>query len=263
MSYLLDKKLQRKKYAYSTLCAVLLFIVFYFRNPVFSSLSVATHTVFYPVILLKDKVGSIFSEIAVAFRFKNNLITENETLKNKLLAQDSMLVAYSSVLDENIKLKEIFSRTNTENKILLGSILEKPNRSLYDTLILDIGSDDGIQEGDLVFALGDIPVGRIASVYGKTSKVVLFSNSGEKTEVVVGDKNAYMEIIGRGGGNFEMILPRDYVLQPGLNVTLPGISNYVVAKIETIISDPRDAFAKALLVSPVNIQELKFVEVKL
>jgi len=32
--------------------------------------------------------------------------------------------------------------------------------------------------------------------------------------------------------------------------------------VETIISDPRDSFQKALLVSPVNIQEIKFVEVE-
>jgi hypothetical protein len=42
---------------------------------------------------------------------------------------------------------------------------------------------------------------------------------------------------------------------------LPGMSAHVVGVVETIISDPRDSFQKALLTSPVNIRELKFLEV--
>ncbi len=212
---------------------------------------------------MKDKTHGLFSNTATAFRFKSSLVLENETLKNKLLEQDAMLLNYGLVSDENIKLKEILGRKSLNIQMLLSAILEKPNRSLYDTLVLDVGSEDGVSEGDLVFAFGDIPVGQIKGVYGKTSNVNLFSNSGEKTDVMVGTNNTFMEIVGRGGGNFEMILPRDFNIQIGAHVFLPGISNYVVATIETIVSDPRDSYAKALLVSPVNIQELKFVQVKL
>ena len=60
-----------------------------------------------------------------------------------------------------------------------------------------------------------------------------------------------------------MILPRDFVLEKGTEVVLPGITPYVIGIVQTIISDPRDSFQKALLSSPVNIQEIKFVEVEL
>jgi len=59
-----------------------------------------------------------------------------------------------------------------------------------------------------------------------------------------------------------MILPRDFVLEKGNEVVLPGITPYVLGIVQSILSDPRDSFQKALLVSPVNIQELKFVEVE-
>ena len=80
---------------------------------------------------------------------------------------------------------------------------------------------------------------------------------------VVSAQNLSMELVGRGGGNFEMIMPKDITLQKGDQVALPGIIPHVVAIAETIISDPRDPFTKALLTSPVNIQALKFVEVAL
>ena len=51
--------------------------------------------------------------------------------------------------------------------------------------------------------------------------------------------------------------------EKGDEVVLPGITPYVLGIMETTISDPRDPFAKTLLTSPVNIQELKFVEVEI
>ena len=69
-------------------------------------------------------------------------------------------------------------------------------------------------------------------------------------------------MIGRGGGNFEMILPRDFILEKGTEVVLPVITPYTLGIVQTILSDPRDSFQKALLASPVNIFELKFVEVE-
>ena len=108
-----------------------------------------------------------------------------------------------------------------------------------------------------IFAFIDFAITALDS-----SKAILFSTPGEKTEVVISGKDTFLEMVGRGGGNFEMILPRDFVLESGTSVHLPGVSSYIVARAETIISDPRDAFLKALLVSPVNIQELKFVEIE-
>ena len=99
--------------------------------------------------------------------------------------------------------------------------------------------------GNMVFALGDVPVGRVEIVYDDSSKIVLFSNSGEKTGVVVGSGQVFMEVVGRGGGNFEMIIPRDFILTKGDTVVLPGIIPRVLGIVQKIISDPRDSFQKS------------------
>ncbi len=59
-----------------------------------------------------------------------------------------------------------------------------------------------------------------------------------------------------------MVMPRDFILEKGIEVVLPGITPYTIATVQTIISDTRDSFQKVLLLSPVNIFELKFVEVE-
>jgi hypothetical protein len=119
-----------------------------------------------------------------------------------------------------------------------------------------------------VFALGDVPIGRISDVYSNTAKVILFSNPGETTQAEISPAspnlggNIFTEIIGRGGGNFEMVMPKDFAFQAGEQVVLPRINSYVLAITQKVISDPRNPFTKLLLTSPVNIQSLKFVEVE-
>ena len=261
MSYLLDRKNKRRKYIQATVLALVLFAVFYFRGPIFRALSYGTHGIFRPVMGAAGGVRGAFSSIGTALRFKSSLSDENEDLKLKQRESEAKILNHNALLGENENLKEILGRKRENTNLVLGAVLGRPNRSLYDTFILDVGTGDGVRNGDMVFALGSVPVGRIVEANPDSSKAILFSKSGTKTEVVAPGSNAYFEIIGRGGGNFEMILPRDFVLQKNEAVTLPGIYPYVVGVVESIISDPRDSFTKALLVSPVNIQELKFVQV--
>ncbi len=272
MSYLLDKKAKKKKFSYAVVGVFILVVLFYFRLNIWSGLSYGSQKLFRPILVTGGYVGEKLNGIKSYFTSKNSLQKENEDLKSQLEADQASLANYNSILSENESLKEILGRKNSKVSFVLSAILSKPNQSPYDTLVIDAGADEGLQVGNKVFAIGNVPIGRISNVYPNSSKVILFSNSGEKTQVVVGSKNTrlndhqvgqvFLDLVGRGGGNFEMIMPRDLTLTKGDQAVLPGITPYVVGIIETIISDPRDPFSKALLVSPVNVQELKFVEVE-
>jgi cell shape-determining protein MreC len=263
MNYLLDRKSKKKKLPSYIFFVVLVVVIFYFRSPIFSGLSYVASAIFRPVLVVGGNIGEKFSGIGGFFSFRNTLIKENEELRDKLAEKDAQMSNYNTMLDENAKLQEILNRKPENLSLALSAILAKPNTSLYDTLIIDIGGNDGLGVGDIVFALGDVPVGYVAGVSASSSKVILFSNPGEKTEIVIGGVDVFAQIVGRGGGNFEMVMPRDFILEKGDTVALPGIVPRVVATVETIISDPRDSFQKALLVSPVNIFELKFVQVEI
>lgn len=225
--------------------------------------------VFHPVFVVGNIVGEKFGGLGSYFVSKNSLFLENENLKAQLALNNALMSNYDSVLTDDASLKEILGRLpaqagkDLKADMVLAAILAKPNVSPYDTLLIDAGINSGIQMGNMVFALGDVPIGRVDTVLQNSAKVTLFSTAGEKTQVVVGDKNVFLEAVGRGGGNFEMNTPRDFIMQKGDKVVLPGIMPHVLAITETTISDPRDPFIKALLVSPVNIQELKFVEIEL
>ncbi len=262
MSYLLDRKTKQRKITQAIVFFVFLFLLIFFRTSVLRALSTGAHFVFRPFVVLGNNVKEGFSNTGFFFQSKKALSRENDALGFQINELQYEMSNYKTILDENIKLKEILGRNNIKGNILLATILAKPNRSPYDTLLLDVGVEEGVQIGDLVFARGDVPIGKIAEAYNDSAKVILFSNPAEKTEVTISGRDAFLQVVGRGGGNFEMVIPRDFVLDIGTEVVLPGMHNNILAKVESLISDPRDSMAKALLVSPVNIQELKFVQIE-
>lgn len=261
MSYLLDKKNRQKKLRNIILSIVVLSIIIYFNNPIFNNLSYLANKIFKPVLVVGNNIGSNLEDTSYLLKSKKSIFLENESLKKELNEMSAQIYNFNTLEEENNKLKEILARKSGDSELVLSAILSKPNRSLFDTLIIDVGEKDGIEVGNTVFALGYIPIGKVAEVFPDSSKVVLFSTSGEKTEIVITGGDVFMEIVGRGGGNFEMILPRDFEILKGATVSLPGLDSSVIAKVETIISDPRDSYQKALLTSPVNIQNLRFVQV--
>lgn len=268
MSYLLDKKIKEKKIFKITISIVLLFILFYFRSGIFNGLSYVTGNLFRPVLVLGNNVGEKFTNTISYFISKNSLYLENENLQIKLEEDKIKMLNYDALLKENYDLKEILGRKKENTNMVLAVILSKPNQSIYSTLTIDVGIEQGIKIGDMVFALGYVPIGRISDVYQNSSKVILFSSAGEKNQGIISSEfsglreDIFVEVVGRGGGNFETILPRDFVFKKGDQVIWPGFNPYVFALIENTISDLRNPFAKTLLTSPVNIQNLKFVEVR-
>ncbi len=261
MNYLHDKKVKRNKYAKYIGIIFIFFIFIYFQVGIFRGFSTIGQFVFKPILVVGDKVGEKLFQLSSYLHSKKSLLIENENLKSEIEKQKAVISKYSILENEIIELEAILNRKPVFLDMVLGNVLSGPNSSLYDTLFLDIGENDGIKMNDVVFAWGNVPIGEIREVYKNSSKVVLFSSPGEETEVIISGHNTFMTIKGRGAGNFEMILPREFDLEKNTQVVLPRYSSFTVAQVDTIISDPRDAYQKALLSTPVNIFELRFVEI--
>jgi cell shape-determining protein MreC len=278
MSYLLDKKSQRKKISQIALGVVFLVILFYFRAGIWKGLSYVSEIIFHPVLVLGHGVEGKIQDIGAYFVSKSYLYSQNQKLQAEVSFDDARMANYNSVVLDDASLKEILGRTDSKAAMTVAAILSEPNQSPYDTLLIDAGTTQGITIGDTVFALGDVPVGQISDVYPNSAKVILFSNGGETTQATISSStvapsatgtvssavssNIFVSVVGRGGGNFEIVIPKGFVLQTGDQAVLPGINSYVLAIVQKIISDPRDSFTKALLTSPINIEGLKFVEVE-
>jgi cell shape-determining protein MreC len=193
---------------------------------------------------------------------KKSIFQQNAQLKEENFYFKNLLINYSILEKENIQLKEILGRLASPNDYILANILAKPNSSPYDTLIIDIGSKNEVLDNNQVFASGDIPIGYISRVYENTSVVSLFTNPGQETEGFIEDSNVSITLTGRGGGNFEMLVPIELSIGKGTIIYLPAQKPLVVALVEEIISSPSDPYKKVILSSPVNVQNLKWVQIK-
>jgi cell shape-determining protein MreC len=193
---------------------------------------------------------------------KSLINEENKKIKEENFYLKTLMINYNILEKENIELKELLGRVPINNNFILGNILTKPNYSPYDTLIVDVGMENGIKEEDKVYAYGTLPIGYISKVYEKSSLISLYSNPGQKTDGFINDTNISIELIGRGGGNFEMIIPMELIIENKTVVYLPGLKSEIIAIVEEIISSPSDPYKKVILRSPVNVQNLKWVQVK-
>ncbi len=262
MSYLHDRKKDHRKKQFYIGLGIAVFVVLLSVSGVFSFITPFFHMIARPFWKADNAVVNSINNLGYVVRTKASVYRENEslTLQNKDL-QNRML-DYDVLAKDNLYLKELFGRVDQKEEFVLGTILAKPNQSPYDTLIIDIGTNEGIYVGQEVYANAIVPLGTVSSVYAHTAVVKLYSNPGEITEAQIEGTNASVQLTGRGGGNFEMMIPKDLEVPTGSTVILPNNKSRIVAIVADRISDVHDPMNKVILRSPINIQELKWVELK-
>ncbi|MFA6515235.1 MAG: rod shape-determining protein MreC [Candidatus Paceibacterota bacterium] len=256
------KQIVKRKKTIRTAIAVFVFFIL----AVLGILSWSERPLYFignPIWKIEKSISDGFYNMNYFFRTKASITKENHNLIEEISNIRLTMIDYQILKKENDDLKELLGRIPMKNNFVLGNILTKPNQSPYDTIIIDIGKNMNIKEGDLVYANGNIPIGKISEIYEKASLVSLYSNPGQKTEGFIDISNASVMLTGRGGGNFEMIIPIELSVERGVIVYLPGGTSLVIAIVDEIISKPSDPFKKVILSSPVNIQNLKWVEVKI
>lgn len=208
---------------------------------------------------LKESVLSTFSVL----RSKNSLILENYDLKKQRTELEGIIVSLKSLKLENEELKKHLGRNSATKKMALAYVLAGPDQSPYDTILLDLGKNAGINEGDLVYAIGGAPIGTISKISPRTSVVELYSMPGRKSEVRIGESELTAIAYGRGGGNFYAELPRESDVKEGDNISFPAIKASLFAVVENVEISPADSFLKIFFKLPVNIFDIKSVDVEL
>lgn len=232
-----------------------------YASQIHYGLGTATQTLFRPLFHFSGSLKRGWSAFFSLGYSKISLNRENEELRDALYRSNAALLDRNLLFQENEELKEVLGRKNNRN-LTLAAVLSRPPRSPYDTFLIDLGSEDGVSVGMRVFALGNVSLGQVAVTYGKTSLVRLYSSPGEEYDAYIGDGGVVGIATGRGGGNFEMILPRGVDISEGDPITMPDIERNVFAIAEKVGVGPSETFQKVLFKNPVNLAELRWVELE-
>ena len=221
-------------------------------------------SIFYPITSFFWKsgtfIGDTFSSYISLVSSKKSFVKENERLRLELASFEPSLIMLDSLRKENDTLRALLGR-NTKERMILATVLSRPPFSPYDSLIIDIGSTDGVAVGSMVYASTDILIGDISDVYSSTAKVNLFSSPGRRFPVLVGPSAIQVEAEGRGGGNFKVTLPSEVGVEKGDPVRFAQSKSNVVGIIEEIEIDSVDSLQEVLFKIPLSISEISYVEV--
>lgn len=256
-----DKKEIAKK---RRLLKNIIFLVFFLLLALlgfFASTGQILHFIGRPIWKIEKSISHGLKDSKYLVRTKSSVYKDNEGLLADNRDLKSSMIDYNILKDENISLKELLGRKPVGKDLVLANILTKPNYSPYDTIIIDMGSNVGVNVGNIIYANSSTltPLGEISMVYMNTSLVTLYTNPGQTTEAMMEGSNTSVELVGRGGGNFEMSIPIDLPFAKGTNVYLPSLQTEIIAVTQDVISSPNDPVKKVLLSSPVNVQSLKWV----
>lgn len=196
------------------------------------------------------------------FNSKKSLLEENSKLKeeNEKLRAES--AGKEKFLKENKELLSMLGRKSEKN-FILASVAYRPPVSQFDTILIDAGALNGVRRGMKVSVFQSVALGEIEEVFQKTSKVKLYSYEGNKINVFIGNSSSSASAIGKGSENFEIIFPKDTLVSVGDQILTTETFSLILGKINKIIKNDSDPFQKIYFRYPVNLNEVRYVEVQI
>lgn len=251
-----------KRKIFTGIIFVVALFVFLNTTNVISFASPATAGIAEPFLTFGAYLERKSDNVFALMQSKIALEEENEKLKWENKRLEIELLTTARLEEENRDLRQLLGRGDTRETVLASVDLE-PKTSLYDSLIIDVGKNNGIETGDLVVVFGDLPIGRIDAVFEHSARVALFSNHHEPTAVRIGGFETAVDAIGEGGGAFKIELPKEMTISKGDVIYYPDIQTRVFGVVESVTAEPSDPFQTVLFRHPFNINELRFVEVEI
>lgn len=183
----------------------------------------------------------IIAEVPFNLTFDFNKSVKNillANLRNKRLVEENLLLKdlYLKSLEtkkENENLKKILNyidHNNTKYKYVVSRIYTEPKLPMLSSIIINVGTDDGVKEGDLVLGITRNVIGRIINVDNNVSKVLLLNDTNSNIPARTAETNEKFILSGTNRDYLEIshynsktpqILDEDIVYTSGDSKVLP------------------------------------------
>lgn len=223
-------------------------------------------------ILLKNgqifDIGSIFRATLLSEKSVSQLLNPPDNVQEAykdLLAENNRL---KTLAEENQQLKELLElKKEKQYELVVANVLSRDpvNRNI---LVLDVGENDGISQGEAVVVNNGIIVGKIIDVTSDSSKVRLLIDRFTKLSVKIGDEHQISGVLSGSLGltmhlNYipqdQEVKKNDLVVTADLDVDIPA--GLVVGKIEEIEYSEGELFKDASVSPLIDYDTLAIVAV--
>jgi cell shape-determining protein MreC len=254
-----EKHIRKKVILFCIVCGVCIGLRILFP----SVLTTLCLSVSRPLWSVRDNTFSGIRYITGYFKDKQNLIKQNTALREAVYNASIKEVEYTRVLSEYEDLTLRVYATTTASTDSVARVISKPPFTPYDMFIIDKGKEGGITVGDTVYVNDALIVGYVSFVSDTFSHVTLFSTGGESREVYIERTHTPVTLVGKGGGNFQMSLPKDFDIVVGDTlVYAPGIHTAIMAEVFAEDTTPTNSFKTVYARVPQHIFQTYWVTVR-
>lgn len=202
-------------------------------------------------------------DLVAYFSSKATLKRENDRLLQALYANTHESYQTELLRRENAELKAAFLRGGDKRRLALATVLARPPSTAFDTLVIDLGSADGILPGMRVLSDGTFVVGEVVEVFRQTALVSLYSSSGYEIDGFVGPTSTPVTFRGIGDGKFRATVPRGAEVAVGDPIVLPSLNTELAGVISGVDIVEGSSLATIHAVLPFNLHHARFVYVDL
>jgi rod shape-determining protein MreC len=198
-------------------------------------------------------IGSLKADNEELSRKNAELVSEN--VRMKILEEENEALRRQLELS----LKSDFTLEHAE-------VVSRETSGLSDWVMINKGSDDGIEKGMTVVVLGKVMVGKVAEVLSGSAKVRLLTNTTSAVNAVTVNTNAKGIVKGEYGIGMilDMVLETNN-LETGDKVVTSSMSDspegLLIGTISQVRSSKDYLFQQAVITSPVDLSRVKFVSV--
>lgn len=211
-------------------------------------------------------VGGLFRESSDVV----DLQRENERLRDENAQFKLEIARLQSAEQENQTLRQLLDFFEDDTASLPRVLARVVGRDPADpaTLLLNVGTRDGITIDDAVVVQDGILVAKITEVYAQSSKALLLTDNRSRVAVTISGGLPTSKIV-RGERGLSLILdqiPQQEVLTVGQLVITSGLEpsiprGLVLGEVEEKISESNDLFQSAILRPLVDFDTIHIVAV--
>jgi rod shape-determining protein MreC len=217
-------------------------------------------------------LGRDLRSVSDAIAEMNRLRLQNAELRteNERLAERNRQL--EALAAENEQLAALLQlRGALDYDTVAARVLARETADVNRAITIDIGSDDGVAEGDVVIASGGALAGRVVEVGNAYARVVLINDPASSVVGEIASSRATGEVIGDLGGTLvmdkidaaEKVAVGDEVVTAGIvlgqGIRSPFPRGLVIGRVVDSSRDPNAVVQTAYLDPAVDLGKLEFV----
>lgn len=248
--------LDRIRVLRTTTIVVSVLVIAFFATPFLRPVSVAFIT---PILSGQTVLQRSLSWLPSIWQEKAELQDIITTLQQKLLKTPDTQAELRRLQEENSRLRQILHIP--DQKKVAASVIGRPPSLPFDMIIIDQGSDAGIELHAPVYSNDSEVIGITTQVTDRSAHTTLFTSPGFTTPVFLPHSNILTTIEGLGGGVARVTVPQNIPLSFGDVVVLPSIHPGTIGTISTIEQEATNPQQYGYIVPTTPTQSLWHVAV--